>query len=288
VCARGAEDPGITAEQVYDEFISEHYGEKAVPEVKEAFRNAFDIVSSSFYTLGNNLANHSRIDFDPYASSFARHVSGKWFDPPISYVAHGVNREFHSWRDVINRVAPPHLKATRGGQWNEVPWVWQNNWLQPGEAMDEEYLRYIVTEKNYGVALAEDSAQHIENARAVLKPADYDQLRHHFQHTLLTVRIRRATASAYYGFRVWCRGGEFQTPYVRDVVQNSLNEIKEVAALMRAYPVKPATGQWDWKRDPNDAEQYFNWIVNGWPAQTRNQSNPYGGMKFPYVEPQGN
>jgi hypothetical protein len=84
---------------------------------------------------------------------------------------------------------------------------------------------------------------------------------------------------------VWCRGAEFQTPYVRDAVQNGLAEIKEVTALIRTYPVKPPTGQWDWKKDAADAEEYFNWIVrDGWPAETRGAKNPYAGKKFPYKE----
>src|SRR5215204_3686811 len=48
---RGFEDREVTVEQVYDEFITKRYGGKALPEVKAAFKNAFDIISSSFYTL---------------------------------------------------------------------------------------------------------------------------------------------------------------------------------------------------------------------------------------------
>jgi hypothetical protein len=284
---RAAEDPQLTAEQVYDEFITARYGAAALAPVKAAFRNAFHIVTSSLYTLGSVSANHSALDFDPYASNYVLQVSGKWFDPPIGYVAHGVNREFHYWRDVIDHLAPPFVKAPENKrQWEEVPWVTKAGWIHPGEGMTEEYLRYIVTEKNHGIALAEESARHIAEAKAALKPADYEQLYHHFQHTLLTTRIQRAAASAYFGFRTWSRGAEYQTPYVTATVQAGLAEIKEVAALIRNYPVKPATGQWNWSKDADKAERYFSWIVDGaWPAETRGSKNPASGKKFPFKAP---
>jgi hypothetical protein len=284
---RAAEEPGITDEQVYDEFITARYGAAALPEVKAAFRLAFDIAASSLYTLGNISANHSALNFDPYASNYVLQVSGKWFEPPISFVGHGVNREFHAWRDVINRLAPAFVKAPANArQWAEVPAIVKAGWIQPGEAMDAEYLGYIVTEKNHGVALAEQAVRHIEAARTSLKPADYEQLHHHFQHTLLTARLQRAAASAYFGFRTWSRGGEHRTAEVTATVQRGLAEIKEVAALVRAYPVMPPVGQWNWVKDAGEADRYFNWIVNGaWPAATRGTPNPQAGQKFPFVQP---
>ncbi len=280
---RGAEDPQITAEEIYDEFIDRRYGAKAVPGVKAAFRNAFDIVTSSMYTLGTNVANHSALGYDPYASSYVLHVSGKWFDPPVGFVRHGIDREFHYWRDIVNRIAPAFVKTPGSRQWEEVPWVTKAGWITAGEAMDEEYLRYILTEKEHGVALAQQSAAHIEKAKEHLKPADYDALRHHFQHTLLMTRIHRAVASAYYGFRVWARGEGHRSPFVTETTRKGLAEIREVAALIRGYPVKPPVGQWNWNRDADLAERYFQWIVvEGWPKESRNVANPQGGMKFPF------
>ena len=103
-------DPAVFHEEApraVDEFIAAKYGGGARPFVKAAFRTAFDIVTSTLYTLGTNTANHSKLDYDPYASSYARHVSGKWIDPPVVFVRHDVDREFHYWTDVIDRLAPP-------------------------------------------------------------------------------------------------------------------------------------------------------------------------------------
>ena len=203
-------------------------------------------------------------------------------------MGHGVNREFHYWRDTINHLAPPRLKDLNKGQWSEVPEVVSSGWIQPGEGMTEEYLRYIVTDKKHGVALAEDSVRHIENARPKLRAEDYEELRHYFQRTLLTARVYLATASAYFGFRVWCRGKEHQSGFVRQTTQEGLNEIKAVVPQIRDYPRKPAAGQWDWRQDADTAERYYNWIArDGWPAKAGSGSSAHGGKKFePQADPQ--
>jgi hypothetical protein len=322
---RGAEDPNVSPEAIYDEFITAHYGAAALPEVKAAFKNAYDIVSSSLYTLGTVVSNHSGLNYDPYTSSFVRLVSGKWLNPPTVKVEHGVDREFHYWSDVVNHIAPAFVKAsivsptTRPAttrpttaraavppppklpklpwpkkpptsrpapvnRWDEVPDVRAYRWVTPGEAMDAEYLKYIVTEKNYGVKLAEQSLAHIEIARPNLSAEDYDQLYHYFARTLLTARLHRAVASAYYGFRVYARGFQYQTSDVIKTTSDGLREIEELIPQIRNYPVMPAKGQWDWKADADMAETYFKWITRGtWPRQSERIPNPQAGVKFPYA-----
>ncbi|HTQ31728.1 MAG TPA: hypothetical protein VMI53_11015 [Opitutaceae bacterium] len=284
---RGAEDLEVTSEQVYDEFITAHYGAGALPLVKAAFKNSYDITTSVFYTLGSVLDEHSTLDYDVYTPPYGHLVSGRWLHPPIVFVRHGVNREFHYWGDVVNHLAPPFVKDPAYVQpENFVPTPDQKKYIHPGEAMDEEYLRYVVTEKDYGVMLAGQAARDIELARKSLAPAAYEDLHNYFQRTLLTARLQRATASAYFGFRVWCRGQSYQTKYVQDTVQKGLAEIKEVAALIRNYPVPPPKAVYTWTKDADNAEHYFHMIVDGWPRVSQQGIvNPNAGMKFPYAEP---
>ncbi len=287
---RGAEDLDVTAEQVYDEFITAHYGAAALPEVRAAFENSYDITLSVFYTLGIVLNDHSKLDFDNYTSPYAHLVSGRWLHPPIVFVRHGLNREFHYWRDVINHLAPPFVKdPAYTQQENYVFSEDQRKYIHPGEAMDEQYLRYIVTEKNYGVELAADSVRHIENARPALTPEAYQDLHDYFLRTLLTARLHRAAAEAYFGFRVWCRGKEYQTSYVHNVVQSGLDEIQIVAPLVRGYPRQPPAAGYIWAKDADSAEQYFRLIVqDGWPRVSQQGIvNPNAGMKFPYKKISG-
>lgn len=280
--ARYAEEPQVTAEEVYDAFITKRYGAAAVAHVKAAFRNAFDIVTSTLYTLGTNTANHSALDYDPYSSSYARHVSGKWLDPPIVFLRHDVNRELHYWKDVVDRLAPPWAKTPQGAQLDEVPWVQQRGWLQPGDQMDEGVLWDVRSEKTYGVRLAEASLAHIEAAKGSLSDQDYRDLLQHFQRTLLTARLHRAVATAYFGFRVWARGASHRTPTLVAAVREALAEVPVIAQQVESYPVKPPVGQWNWVEDAAAARRYYDQITRtGWPKQTRGTTNPYGGLTFP-------
>lgn len=279
---RVAESPKVTADAVYDEFIKARYGPKALPHVKAAFKNGFDIVTSTLYTLGTNTANHSKLDYDPYASSYSRHVSGKWLDPPDVFVRHGVNRQFHYWKDVIDRLAPPWAKILRGTQLDEVPWVLERGWLQPGDRIDSTHLDYVRKEKDFGVRLAEASAAAIEKARPLLADEAYRDLQHYFARTVLTSKVHRAVATAYFGFRVYARGPEHRTPAALALVRDALVEIPELARAIREYPVKPPAGQWNWVEDADAAMRYYDAIVrSGWPKDTRGFANPYGGLTFP-------
>jgi len=270
--ARFVRDPRVTADRVTSEFVTSHYGAAAAPFVTRAFRNAFDIVTSSLYTLGTNVANHSRLDYDGYVSSYARHVSGKWIQPPVAHVRHGVNRDLHYWRDVVDRLAPPSAKEPRGAQWSEVPWVRDSGWIHSGEQMDEATLRMVMTEKRWGVARATESLRAIEAGRRVLRPADYAELHTLFERTLLTARLHEAVASAYFGYRVWTRGDSFRTPAVTRAIRDGLSEIVTVSALIRDYPAPPSGGQWEWAKDAEQAMKYREWITGGW--------GKYGGVAF--------
>jgi hypothetical protein len=280
---RYAQDPDVTAEAVYDGFIGARYGAGAQPWVKAAFRNAFEIVTSTLYTLGTNTANHSKLDYDPYASSYARSVSGKWLDPPIAFVRHDVDREFHYWKDIVNHLAPPWAKQVKSApQLQEVPWVVERGWLQAGDLIDEEHLRYVTAEKTYGVRLAERSLQAIEEGKRYLTSEAYRDLRDYFTRTLLTARLHRAVATAYLGFRVYARGEPFRTASVVGMVRETLLEIPRLAEEMRNFPAKPPAGQWNWVEDADEAMRYYNAIVHtGWPAKTNGADNPYAGVTFP-------
>ncbi len=284
--ARGAENPDVDPEKIYDEFITAHYGAAALPEVKAAFKNSEDIILCTLYNLGTYIANHSALEYEPY-SAYVGMCSGRWLEPPIAHVKHGVNRDFHYWSDVIDHLAPPFAKVD-AGQWDSETNVGGKGWIHQGEQMNEEYLRYLITEKNYGIKLAEDSLAQIEKAKPSLTPQGYAQLHDYFHRTLLTTKLYRGAASAYFGFRAWCRGKEFQTEYVTKTVQAGLDEIRDVGKEMREYPGRTKHGAWDWRKDADTAERYRKQILEGWPEEIEISKqdhttfkNPNGGMKFP-------
>lgn len=265
------EDRYADVDAIYDSFIAREYGAEAIPFLKPAFRSSFDIVTSTLYTLGTNVADHSRLDFDPYPSSYARHVSGKWVNPPVVHVKHDVDREFHYWKDVVQRLAPARLK--RGGQLEEeAPYVLDSGWVSADERMDEEFLGYVLAEKAYGVRLASEALRKVEEARGVLDPERFHDIYHTFYRTFLTARLYEATAAAYWGYRVYARGEEYRTPSLEETIAKGLSGIIEVAQEMEAYGSDYPVGQWNWGKDREKALGYYRKITLGWPE--------YGGLSF--------
>lgn len=261
---RYTEDPSLTAEHIYDEFITDKYGIEALPYIKPAFKLAFDIVTSVLYTLGTNTANHSSLDYDPYKSSYGRHVSGKWIDPPVVYVTHGLNREFHYWKDVIEHLSPARFKRKDGPLRVEAPFVLDSAWVTDQESMNEEYLRYVMIEKNYGVKLAEEALALIQLSEGIVKADQYNMLRALFERTLLTARIHEASSAAYWGFRIYARGEEFRTPWLNQTIIDALVRMANAAMDIENYDKPTPVGQWNFKKDARKARSYIMLITNGW------------------------
>lgn len=250
------ENPDVSAEQIYKEFIETRYGKPAYPYLRKAFGNAFDIVSSILYTLGTNTANHSSLHYHSYPSSYIRHVSGKWLDPPVVTVKHNLNRSFHYWKDVVNHLAPPEIKKGHR-QFREIPEIVSAGWIEPHELMNEEYLRYVIREKEYGVELAEQSLEEIERAGPYLSEANYTELKAYFKRTLLTAKLHKAVASLYFSYRVHARGEAHRTVFVRETLYRSLDEVKGAAAKIANWPDPVPQGEWKWKNDPVKAMSYY-------------------------------
>lgn len=262
---RYTEDQSVTAEVVYDEFIAQKYGRKAVRFLKPAFKKAYDIVSSSLYTLGTIIGSHSKMTYDPSNSSYGRHVSGKWIDPPVVYLKHGINREFHYWTDIIEHLAPAPLKGRDEALKIEAPFVLKNGWVTDKEEMDETYLKYVMIEKKYGVKKAEEALKLVERAKGVLNDKDYKQIYNLFYRTWLTARVYEATAISYFGYRVYARGVSFQSPWLKKAMIRSLDSMLQVADEIDNYKEKVPRGQWNWRGDAATAREYYDLITKtGW------------------------
>jgi len=270
---RYCEDTTITAVRVYNEFITAHYGSKALPWIKNAFESAYDIVTSSLYTLGTCTSNHSSLNFDPYSSSYTLHVSGRWIHPPVVYVKHDVNRTFHYWKDIIQHIAPARYKTASGGLEKYAPDVIKHKWVTPKECMDEDYLNYLVKEKKYAVKRAEAALLNVEKAKPFMEPEKYKVVYKTFYRTLLTARLYEAVTKAYFGYRIYARGEPFRTRAVTTLVQQGLDSILRVVKEMEAYVEPYPKGSWDWKGDAQMAMTYYSLITEkGWPE--------YGGIIF--------
>ncbi len=266
-------DTTVTPDMVYDEFITSEYGPKALSGLKPAFKTAFKIVTSSLYTLGTNTANHSALDFDPYQSSYARSESGRWIDPPVVLVNHDVNRTFHYWQDIIQHIAPARFKNHGGQLEAEAPWVLLNKWVTPEEKMDEEFLSYLIAEKEFGVKTAELALDDVKSAKPFVDPEKYNDVYQTFYRTLLTTRLYSAVTKAYFGYRIYARGESFRTKSLIMTIRQGLTDLRTIAGQIKEYSEPYPKGQWDWKEDADTALKYYNKITGkGW--------TEYGGIVF--------
>lgn len=129
--------------------------------------------------------------------------------------------------------------------------------------MNEKYLDYIVTEKEYGIKLTEESLNQIEKSKPFLTDEQYQELFHYFNRTLLTARLHKAVSTAYFGYRIYAGGEEYQTAKLMNVIRESLSDIKIVSKSIQNYDVHPQSGQWNWTEQATKALEYYEWITQG-------------------------
>jgi hypothetical protein len=257
---RTTEDPYISEEQVYDEFITARYGKEVLQPIKNAFKKSFDIISSVLYTLGTNTADHSALNYEFNKWSYNRHVSGRWIDPPLVFVKHGINKEFHYWKDVVNHIAPLQYKTKVSPLYNEAKYVLDNAWVDPYEQMDSIYYNYILTEKRHGVKLTSEALEEITKTQNILSATDYEKLYQLFNRTHLTARLHEAVCTAYYGYRIYKRETAYHPANLRKQITRSLDDIENISNEMRLLKNTYPVGQYNWLEDANKAMQYKNRI----------------------------
>lgn len=240
-------------EEIIEKYIAEKFDSVSILHLKPLFEIAPEIILSSFYTLGLNTTNHSKLDFD-YRSIYIRHVSGRWLNIPEIEISHGVNQNFHYWKDIVNHLAPVKYKLPEGRNLDEIPEVFENNWIQPQELMDTIYLQYVLTEKKYGVELAQKAMSIIARAKPYCTNAEkFNLLYHTFNRTLMSAKLRKSYAQIYYSQRIWNRGEEFQTENLKILIQEGIKEIQTVSLEMYNYRKKGPVGQFNWVNDADIA-----------------------------------
>ncbi len=257
----GIENVDVSMDTLYGRFISENYHPKAIPALSKAFALTEEITTSIFYTLGLNTNSHSRLDYND-DSGYQRHVSAKWMDEPITHIGHGIDKDFHYWKDIVNHLSPAYYKGENGHQLStESRWVLDSNWLEPVELMDTTYLNYILTEKEYGVQKAEEALALVKEVRPFIADNEaYDRLESHFTRTLITAKLYEGGAKVYFGYRVYARGGEFQTDKVKQIFEEGIADIKELAQEIINFPDKGPEGQYEWEEDAYRALFYSNQV----------------------------
>lgn len=258
---RTTEDHSISAEKIYDEFIVSKYGKNVLEPIKSAFKKSYDIITSILYTLGTNVADHSSLNYENNQWSYGRHVSGRWMEPPVVFVKHNVNKEFHYWKDVVEHIAPGKYKTMSSPLYTEAKFVLDKHWVTPVEQMDSIYYNYILTEKRYGVTLALEALDEIKKTKGKLSEKDYEELYDLFNRTRLTAQLHEAVCTAYYGYRISQREKHYYPMGLKEQIVSSLETIEKVAKEMRTVGKTYPIGQYDWLKDADKALQYRDWIL---------------------------
>ncbi|MFP4090937.1 MAG: hypothetical protein ACLFT3_11560 [Cyclobacteriaceae bacterium] len=269
----------VSPDSLYQEFVQKYYGQEAIDQLVPAFRMSHSIIQSVFYTLGLNTNSHSRLQYDDN-SAYQRHVSAKWMEEPVIKLENGIDKEFHYWKDIVNHLAPAWYKKSEGTQLaRESPWVIEKGWLEPVELMDETYLRYVLEEKNYGVKQSEEALKLVQEAKTfVIDQENYDSLLHIYERTLFTSELYEATAKLYFGYRVYTRGPEFRTDYVKQALKEGMIDAKRIAEEMLQYPHTGPIGQFEWQEDAYRALAYYNAVTN----RATDEYTPDTFPSFPY------
>ncbi len=263
---RAYTDTAVTVDDIYDDFITQKYGKESITYIKPAFKEATNIITSVYYTLGMMTSHHSQLTYD-YVRSYAGYVPERWIDSSTVYVKHDVNKSFHYWKDLANHLGPPEIKSMKGYHGKVILQDKRDRGLiDTSELMNMEYLRYVITEKNYGVRKAEQAFEHIKKAELYVKDrAAYKDLYRMYKRTLLSARLFRGTAKAYYGHRIYSRGEDFRSEELLDIIKSGLTELKATAKEIKAYPHKGHAASYDWADDARRAMNYYKTISENMP-----------------------
>jgi len=258
------QNPDIINDQIYDDFISLKYGKEVVNYLKPAFKSAYDIVTSSLYTLGLCMANHSALSCD-YQSIYNRYVSGRWMDIPLIHVNHGINKSFHYYIDVVNHLAPKHLKQEGARLYREDPFVRDSLWIKAEDLMNKEYLEYIILEKNFSITLAEKSLKEIEKSKPYLADFQYKNLFQTYYRTLIKACLSRGAAKAYFSYRIWAAYSSERDQKLLDIFWEGIDEMKAMYKIVEEDFNNSPRGQWTWQKDLKTVNNYIKWMTQeGW------------------------
>ncbi len=250
--------PDMDIEAIYDEFISQNYGKKAVPYLKPAFKLSPKIILSSLYTLGLPLNSHSRLDIEN-DSGYQRHVSGKWLEDMNIHLHRGIDTTLHYWKDIVNHLAPVWYKNSQSNQLAaESRWVLESGWLEPIEKMNEGYLHLIIREKKFSVQSAEKAFRLVQQAEDVAANKQlYATTLQIYERTYITAQLYEAVANAYFSYRVMARGPEYRTQFIEQTFHENREKLPKIIDRILNYPHSVPVGQYDWREDAYRAIRYY-------------------------------
>lgn len=187
---RFAQDPWVPIEQVWSDWATERFGEKAAPAMVSALQRTQDIGARIFYVLGCWASNHSALPHLQYILAHTLNFGRALYEwKPMDYVNEGVYREFSTRpREItVQRVIKEKDEAVAMAEASLKDAMSVVNLLEEGEAKrvryqfdllvdycrivrdhHEAFIRYWVAKKNPAEA-APDNREKLDAALARLR-----------------------------------------------------------------------------------------------------------------------
>lgn len=238
----------ISVKDIEKEFITARYGSRTLKPLRKAFRASRDIIDGSMYILGLNTASHSAFRLDD-PSTFSRHVAGRWTGSDSVFLAHGVDREFHWWRDLVSVMAPPSCKKLDAKRAADISEVLAAGLIAEGEMMSEEYIDYALAWTDDCLKGARKGLRALKRARRSLSPEDYAALFDMYERSLMCMRLRRDSLVVDWGERAMSRGEELRTRSLERKVARARRQLRREQRRYASYSKPYPKGTWDFLKD---------------------------------------
>jgi hypothetical protein len=192
------EDPSQDPEALVKNWLQRRYSKAAADYLAPAFLASFDVATKSIQTLGFWVSEAPK-------SAFPDPV---WID--FSLRTESLAVWDRSYTDLEDRLAHP----------------------------DAAVLRKVIREKESAVTAARKALDDVEEAKAVLSTADFEQLHQQFLLELDVARAYRIYMELYLRFRMWDQGGRGEVPReMLDLRQSLLRLIAEMETRSSDSPV---------------------------------------------------
>ena len=186
-------------------------------------------------------------------------------EEPVIHIEHGIDETFHYYTDIVNHLSPKQYKEPEARLFLEDPFLIDSSWVIPGELMNKDYLEYIITEKDYGIGLAEEALQHIEKAEPFVTASQFQDLYQTFLRTLVKARLSRGAAKAYFSYRIWAADPAGRDQHLLDIFWEGVDEMTDMTVVVKDEFKDSPRGEWTWTKDLKSVDNYIQWMtIDGW------------------------
>ncbi len=263
------DDKNTDNDEVFKDFIYEHYWYGAVNDLEPVFKSARDFVLSTFYTLGINNDTGSRLAYGD-VSSFSIHIEKRRKDNSCYLVENGINKKF-CYPDILKYLASDEFKKKVctdkriAERFNNIDWANSDTKMTP------EIYKAIIRENEYGVKIAK---KNFEIVKEVYEDYHFDNslrfndeelrrwtmrrenLHTTFSRSVLIAELRKDAAIIYFGSGLL--EDQPDTKVVSDEeIRTAYDRAMATGKLLKSTRRIKRMGNWRWDEEYKIVKEYF-------------------------------